>query len=347
MSIASLHRITTTHPDDTNGLREAVKDGLDPARAVAVIGKTEGNGCVNDFTRGMAATAWQAALAAPVITIMSGGTEGVLSPHVALLSEADEDPDYPPGALAVGADRTTAIIPEVLGRRAQVDAVATTVRHICSDNAIKPADVHLALVKCPLLTSEIIASSPVDTLAAADTYESMAHSRAASALGVALALGEITDAEVDAGLAGDRTIYSSVASTSAGVEVDRCEIVILGHNARLRGPLRATHTVMRDAIDATSVQRALDQIRSAGGRIVHLFGKAEADPTGRIRGRRHTMLTDSDIQATRHARAAVGGLLAGLTGEPAIYVSGGSEHQGPPGGGPVTIIWELPGLAKP
>jgi hypothetical protein len=33
----------------------------------------------------------------------------------------------------------------------------------------------------------------------------------------------------------------------------------------------------------------------------------------------------------------------GLSGDPAIYVSGGAEHQGPPGGGLVTVLWELTG----
>ena len=52
------------------------------------------------------------------------------------------------------------------------------------------------------------------------------------------------------------------------------------------------------------------------------------------------MLDDSDISATRHARAFVGGVLAGLFGDTQIYISGGAEHQGPPGGGPVAIIIE-------
>jgi cyanuric acid amidohydrolase len=342
MNVAALHRVPVDHPADTGGLLGAIKDGLDPDRAVAVIGKTEGNGCVNDFTRGMAATAWQAALAAPVVTVMSGGTEGVLSPHVVVVAETDDDADQPPGALVVAAGRTAPVAPEELGRREQADAVAATVRRICRTHQLAPEDVHFALVKCPLLTSDVIAARPTGTLITADTYDSMAHSRGASALGVAHALGEISDAELDAGLAGDRRVFSSVASTSAGVEVDGCEIVLLGHSPRARGRLRAIHTVMVDAIDARSVQKALDTIASAGGRLVQLFAKAEADPAGRVRGRRHTMLTDSDVQATRHARAAVGGLLAGLTGEPAIYVSGGAEHQGPPGGGPVTLVWELP-----
>lgn len=50
------------------------------------------------------------------------------------------------------------------------------------------------------------------------------------------------------------------------------------------------------------------------------------------------MFDDSDINATRHARAAVGGLVASVAGTGAVYVSGGAERQGPPGGGPVAVI---------
>jgi cyanuric acid amidohydrolase len=69
-----------------------------------------------------------------------------------------------------------------------------------------------------------------------------------------------------------------------------------------------------------------------------VFVKAEAAPSGSIRGQRHTMLDDTDISATRHARAAVGGLIAGVAGSGAIYVSGGAEHQGPAGGGPIAVV---------
>jgi cyanuric acid amidohydrolase len=34
-------------------------------------------------------------------------------------------------------------------------------------------------------------------------------------------------------------------------------------------------------------------------------------------------------------------LIAGLSGTGAVYVSGGAEHQGPPGGGPVAAIARL------
>jgi cyanuric acid amidohydrolase len=101
---------------------------------------------------------------------------------------------------------------------------------------------------------------------------------------------------------------------------------------------------MRDSIDVAAV---LEALRSVGldsadaqseGRLVNVFAKAEASPDGTVRGFRHTMLDDSDVGSTRHARAAVGGLIGGLAGTGAVYVSGGAEHQGPPGGGPVAVI---------
>ena len=60
--------------------------------------------------------------------------------------------------------------------------------------------------------------------------------------------------------------------------------------------------------------------------------------SGIVRGKRTTMLTDSDISSTRYARAVVNAVIASIVGDPMVYVSGGSEHQGPAGGGPVAVI---------
>ena len=51
---------------------------------------------------------------------------------------------------------------------------------------------------------------------------------------------------------------------------------------------------------------------------------AKADPAASVRGHRTTMCADSDLHATRHARASVGGLLAGVFGQTRLYVSGGA-----------------------
>ena len=73
-------------------------------------------------------------------------------------------------------------------------------------------------------------------------------------------------------------------------------------------------------------------------RLLAILAKAEPSTTGTIRGARHIMNDDSDINATRHARALVRGVVAGVTGRTALFVPGGAEHQGPNCGDPVAVI---------
>ncbi|HET7795917.1 MAG TPA: ring-opening amidohydrolase, partial [Rhizobacter sp.] len=184
--------------------------------------------------------------------------------------------------------------------------------------------------------------------ATSSAYASMAYSRGASALGVAVALGEIKDEIQDEDVLRRYDLFSSVASTSAGIELMHNVVIVLGNSAMSASPFEIGHAVMTDAIDATAIIDALGSVglaaapqASAGRELVNVFAKAEASPDGTVRGFRHTMLEDTDISSTRHARAAVGGLIAGLAGTGAVYVSGGAEHQGPPGGGPVAVIARL------
>jgi cyanuric acid amidohydrolase len=176
----------------------------------------------------------------------------------------------------------------------------------------------------------------------------MGLSRAASALGVAVSLGEIGRAAIcDEDVGSQWSLWSSRASCSAGIELAGHEIVVLGMSRQWSGDLAIDHAVMTDAIDIEPVRAAMTrlglgapgQIPNADrDRMVAMLAKAEPSHDGRLRGHRHTMLDDSDISSTRHARAFVCGALAGLVGHAEIYVSGGAEHQGPDGGGPVAII---------
>jgi cyanuric acid amidohydrolase len=272
---------------------------------------------------------------------MSGGTEGALSPHWMIF--ARETVDSPPReAMAIGVAHTPDLASEHLGRREQIAMVAEGVRRAMDDAGIDdPSEAHFVQIKCPLLTAARVqdAAARGHSAVLADTLKSMGLSRGASALGVAVAFGEASlddIADADVGKRLDR--YFGRASTSAGIELLGHEIVLLGMGRKWSGPLAITHAVMQDAIDAASVRRAWDSLPP--GRLAAVLAKAEPDPTGQVRGRRHPMLDDSDISATRYARAFVGGVLAGLFGETEIYVSGGAEHQGPPGGGPVAIIVE-------
>ena len=176
----------------------------------------------------------------------------------------------------------------------------------------------------------------------------MGFSRGASALGVAVALGEIDAAKAtDDVVCTDWSLHSGVASTSAGIELMRNEIMVLGNSAAWAGDLAMTHRVMKDGIDSLALWAALEELglkghgqldEAARGRIAAVLAKAEPPHGSTIRGARHIMRDDSDINATRHARALVGGVLAGAVGDTRLFVSGGAEHQGPDGGGPVAVI---------
>ncbi|KKX33404.1 ring-opening amidohydrolase [Rhizobium sp. LC145] len=341
---ASVYRVPAAGPDDVSGVEALFAAGLNPTNIVAVLGKTEGNGCVNDFTRGYATRSFETLFARHgvknVPLVMSGGTEGALSPHWTIF--ARESSHAPASrALAVGVARTPDLPAQHLGRREQVQQVAEGVRIAMKDAGIDdPADVHFVQIKCPLLTLARIQATQEagQTVATRDTLKSMGLSRGASALGVAVALGEIaTDAIADEDIGTRFDLFSSCASASAGVELLDHEIVVLGMSNAWSGPMAIDHAVMQDAIDTASVRDARERL-PAEAKLAAVLAKAEPDPSGMVGGCRHTMLDDSDISATRHARAFVGGVLAGLFGRTDLYVSGGAEHQGPSGGGPVAII---------
>ncbi|HMK81015.1 MAG TPA: ring-opening amidohydrolase [Xanthobacteraceae bacterium] len=361
MPSAKVHRISAAAPDDTRGIEQAIDDGhIDPAGIVAILGKTEGNGNVNDFTRGFATHALTLMLdkhlwshARDVCLVMSGGTEGAMAPHWVVLERTEGSGEHAASgrALAIGRAHTTALRPEQIGRPAQVDLVAAGVRAAMANAEISdPADVHFVQIKCPLLTAQRIkdAQARRESVATRETLKSMGLSRAASALGVAVALGEIARDRITAAAIGtDTDLWSARASASAGIELMHHEIVVLGMSERWSGPLAIDHAVMADAIDIEPVRAALARLGLAAPgqlapeqseRVIAMLGKAEASRDGMLRGHRHTMLDDSDISSTRHARAFVCGALAALVGHAEIYVSGGAEHQGPDGGGPVAII---------
>jgi len=357
MQRVEVHRFPTSSPDDVSGLAGALDAGtIDPANVVAVLGKTEGNGCVNDFTRGFATTSYAGLLATHlrasvaevtqrVQFIMSGGTEGIMTPHVSVFVRREVREGAQPGkGMVAGVASTRLIEPAELGTMAHVREVALAVERGMADAGITSrADVHFVQIKCPLLTTEAIsrALTAGRRVVTTSTYGSMGYSRAAAALGVARALDEIPAAALDDTVIARRwDLFSRVASTSAGVELAHNEILVLGNADDSASDLVIAHDVMDDAIDQAAVRRALHATGADATpeRVVGVYAKAEASPSGRIRGRRHTMIDDSDINHTRHARAVVSAVIASVVGDPMIYVSGGAEHQGPSGGGPVAVI---------
>lgn len=363
---SQIFRVPMSGPSDVSGVKALVEKGrVAPEDIVAILGKTEGNGCVNDFTRGYSTFAFQVMLSemlkAPreevakrVAFIMSGGTEGVLSPHATIFARRDDkgfQANRHEKRLSIGVSHSRQFRPEEIGTTAMVDEVARATKVAMADAGVSvDGDVHFVQIKCPLLTSERIAEARDrgHDVVTHDTYESMGYSRGASALGVAVALGEVKRSDIsDDKVCNDWTLHSNVASTSAGIELMNCEIIVMGNAVGADSDMVIGHNVMRDAIDGAAVRAALravgidatDAVAVADSdRIVNVFAKAEADPSGYVRGARHTMMNDSDINNTRAARGVVGGVIASIVGNTMLYVSGGAEHQGPSGGGPIAVI---------
>src|SRR5579872_150014 len=166
-------RIPTKGPGDVSGFTQLISQGkIAPSSVLAVLGKTEGNGGVNDFTREYAVAALCDALCShlkmspravedKIAFVMSGGTEGVLSPHLTVFTRNDA------GAVAngrsggkrlsIGIAHTRDFLPEEIGRKVQIDETVNAVHRAMRDAGIdERGDVHFVQIKCPLLTSERI-----------------------------------------------------------------------------------------------------------------------------------------------------------------------------------------------
>src|SRR3954466_487483 len=96
-----VHKVPIESVTDASGLARLIENGTLAADDVlAVIGKTEGNGGVNDYTRILADRAFREVLVATgsrtgedvatVPLVWSGGTDGVLSPHATVFAYAPQ-----------------------------------------------------------------------------------------------------------------------------------------------------------------------------------------------------------------------------------------------------------------
>ncbi len=361
-----VRKIPLRHVADASGLAELIDSGVFEAdRVVAVIGKTEGNGGVNDYTRIIADRAFREVLVgrgsrtaeevAGIPIVWSGGTDGVISPHATVFAtlpaERAERTEEP--RLTVGIAMSERLLPEEIGRRGMIEKVAAAVKDAMAEAGIAdPSDVHYVQTKTPLLTIHTIreARSRGQSVWTENTHESMDLSNGGTALGIAVALGEIEMPD-DSVVLHDRSKYSTVASCSSGVELDQAQVVVVGNASGIGGRYRIGHGVMADALDADGIWAAIRNAgldlperphpNDLGGRLVNVFLKCEASGDGMVRGRRNAMLDDSDVHWHRQIKAAVGGVAASVTGDPAVFVSVSAAHQGPDGGGPVAAIVDL------
>src|SRR5204862_8033186 len=133
---------------DLSGLTGLIDAGeLDPHHIAAILVKTEGNGGVNDFTREYSCAAMAATLGPylhltpaevehRIAMVVSGGTEGVLSPHATVFARvpvAAEDGKGSGKRLAIGIAATRDFLPQEIGRSAQIEETRRAVEAAMRD----------------------------------------------------------------------------------------------------------------------------------------------------------------------------------------------------------------------
>jgi len=336
-------RFEMAGPDDVGALTTLLR-GMDAATItrLAVVAKVEGTATINDFSRALALRAIADCFAragcsaqADALIIVSTGCEGIITPGGFLITESSAKGVGLAG-LALGVARSEPLAPDQMINATHARIAARVTAAAITDAKLRPEDVALVLMKSPVLTrAEAVGLKPEHRAWANST----AGSRGIAALGVAAALGEIDMSDIDAGSLGRPDLYARRAMSFSGTETRRCEAIVLGNRP---GSSQAIRTgVIADLLDIEGMAAiiapdspaplATAMSMSRNGRIKAAFLKAGLASDGRVRGQR-TTIDSSDLDPDKHLRAAASGALGALLGDTRCFVSGGAEHQAPPGG---------------
>lgn len=355
--------VPMSSPGDVSEVEKLFDGGqLNPAHVVAVMAQTEGD----PYARGYATLAMEVLLSErlgwtrqevfkKIPMLMIGGVGGIMSPHIYLFVKEPSTSSSKGKRLAIGVASSRDLKPEEYGTMIQVDLVAETVHAAMKDAGITdPQQIDCVEVKCPAMTPARVADAERRGQKVVNTNPVAASSLAkgACALGVAVATGEVPRSKLKDGMINvDKSLYSTVASTSAGGEQVACRVVVVGNVDGAPGRLVSAHGMMKDQLD---VEGAREAFKKAGlalrdgviteedrKRVVGVFVNAGADSVTNVRGRRHVLHSDflapfGGIQAKAVAHAVV----ASVVGDTLFLASAGSEHQGPPGANLVCVIAE-------
>jgi cyanuric acid amidohydrolase len=335
-------------PGDVRALR-AWLGGLskDAISKLVILGKTEGPATPDDFSRDVAQAATDSAVAAMGSDLLSRtwrlfstGCEGIASPVMVMMAELTDAQDPPsPRGLAVGIARSKPLPPHARCGLEHIDTAASMVQAAMDDAGLQRDQVALVLIKSPIL---VPGSVPVDTQHARRHAGSTGSSRGAAALGAAIALGEVDRSALSADPVGRDDAFATRVMAVSGIENESTEVVVLGE--RPGGDPRwgiVSHT-LTGWLDTEAISR----IRLVSEAPELIFFKAGIAPDGRLGGRRTTVLT-SDLSPDKQLRAAASGFVTAHFGNVATFISGGTEHQAPPGGCIYAALYRRDGSPLP
>jgi len=323
----SPRRFPMRAPDDLDLFEKSMDSGeIDPAGIVGLWCKTRGNGLRNDFTKPWIDLLLRTSLANRLGTsgsavseqipiLVSGGSEGVVSPHLVVWSRGRA------GARGLVGCIGRRILPAAdLGTERQRAATSEQLAGLLAQAGLAPADVGLVLVRAP---------------AHADVPGNDAAVREAVAWGVARAID------------GPAADYASRAFVVARHDGLAQQMFVLANGPGGDPGFAIGNAVLADPLDATSVAGMLSELGmhpspqlavEDAQRVMAVISKGDAPADGLLRGLPHAMNLDNDVAMHRHARASYAGLLSTLIGHSAVLVSGGAERQGPPDGGFASVV---------
>src|SRR3954469_6764088 len=140
-------KVELKNVQDASGLDARLAAGQFAAdEVVAVIGKTEGNGGVNDFTRILADQAFRRVLSkhgrrteaeiARIPMVWSGGCDGGITPHATIFARNAKSGARANARLAIGTAMSAELLPEDIGRPGMVEKVAAAVKAAMRDAGI-------------------------------------------------------------------------------------------------------------------------------------------------------------------------------------------------------------------
>lgn len=356
-------RLLMASPDDVSGLKQLLEtQQIQADEIVGIIAQTEGTG----YARGYASLCLQLLLAqylniSPeavfdrIPMMMIGLCGGLMSPHYTVFTKKNVSaPTAAPAEkrLVIGTANTRVLLPEEYGTMTQVELVADAVKQAIAEAGITSLDdVHCVEVKCPAMTPARLQDAQQRRVSVVSNNLGQASSlsKAASALGIGLALEEIPPEKLDNSVINrNHALYTNRGSVSAGGEQSVCRILVMGNSATSVSRYRVGHSVMSDQLDVTGVY---DALRAAGlacntpltsqqqQQITQVFINCGADAVSAVRSRRHTMHSDFLAgYAGIMAKAVANAIVASVVGDSMLLASAGFEHQGAPGSNLIAAI---------
>lgn len=346
-----VYRLPMKGPDDVSELEKLIESGEIKAEEISgIMAQTEGDG----YSRGYCAQSFEIMLGKKlglsrkevferIPMAMIGLTAGLMSPHYTVFTrsyiEGEENKEK---RFALGVKTTRVLLPEEYGTITQIEEVAKAVQEAMGEAGIESIeDVHCVEVKCPNLTADRIADaeSRGKTVVSKNFTIAGNKSKGASALGVALGLGEVKKEDISNDvICNDFDLYSNYASTSAGNEQVACRVLVMGNSTKAISKYKIGSGVMKDSIDVEGAKVALKEAglqfdetipETEQKRIAAMFINTAANEKGEIRGRRTTI--NSDFLAGYAgiiAKAVVNSIIGSLVGDTMMLTSAGYEHQG-------------------